>query len=315
MNKKKIITVCVLLIVTIFMVYTVAFNYKVTPHYSYTSHPMTMMTNEFNKADNETKFYMTTIKNSTCGVTGVYKTYYVESGLHTWEFELKDIIYGTIVTDKIKVVLTGNDEFCEHPLNKQSFKEGVEYLLLLHEDNSIFLTEPQYGLLGKTVIPLNDVNASTWDRGEISFGPFSNRNSVINYYKDIANERGYGFNKFTIKAFRNETLKNVIESSDAVFKISVVGKVLDGRLVPQTTYEVKITDALKGEEYIGSDSSGYLIHVAKDSLIEGKEYIVSLSLNSAQEKHSSFTQSALNGIIPIEDAETVKNVYEWLDKK
>jgi len=63
------------------------------------------------------------------------------------------------------------------------------------------------------------------------------------------------------------------------------------------------------------DNSLVYIYGHRDALEVGKTYIVALSGSFGEELERQLQISALNGIIPIEDTETVNKVYKWLNIK
>jgi len=48
-----------------------------------------------------------------------------------------------------------------------------------------------FELLGQVCIPLDNFNASTWERGRITYGYGIKREDILNYYKEMAMEKGY----------------------------------------------------------------------------------------------------------------------------
>ena len=318
MKKNRFLFITTVLIFSIIIILSpmIISNLLFKPEYTYAEDPMSSISEEYALADNETKFYGSAIKNSTQGVVGTFSEYYYKDKLHTWIFKTEKVIYGKNPGSTIKIVNPVIDYSTnENPIKPDTFTEGKSYILFLRGDESLFLDEPQYGLLGSAYIPLDDLNSSTWSRGKISFGYMPNSDTVMNYYANLAKSRGFNENKFTIEAFYNKELDEVVVNSKVVLKVFVKCKSLDSVMRKQSIYEIDILDILQGSEFVTDEDTSFIVNVCRDSLEEGKEYILTLSLCDNSEKHSSFTQSAQNGIIPIEDTETVEKVYEWLDIK
>lgn len=318
MKTKRITTIILTVLVTFMLLSGLSLimgKVFFKPSYTFTPNPMASTRIDYLNENNETRFYRSVIKNSTAGVVGKFVQYYVEDSLHTWVFEKENVIYGKVEESEFKIVFYGIDPTSENPIKHDTFKEGESYILFLCQDKSIFLEETHYGLMGEVYIPLSDVNSSTWARGEIEFGVFADGNKVIDYYRNLATERGFRENPFVIEAFYDKSLEYVVKNSKLVLRVVVTNKGNDANLRKQTTYGIKVVEALKGAECVAYDGSSILVNSSRDSLAENKEYILTLSLVQDIDKDSIFTLSALNGIIPIEDKETVEKVYEWLDLK
>ena len=310
MKKKLLFLFTILLFVTVILIVYLSGS-GLKPEYEWRAHPMAL---EIPLTDNnEQNFYLSTISESTGAAIGEFKSFYY-NGIYNWEFIRKEVLYGDVPDETIKIVRSRIDDF-GFSIDEDTFTEGNNYLLFLVRDDSVFLDSPQYGLMGQVCIPVDDFNNSTWSRGKISYGYGISFNDIKNYYRDMALNKGFDTDPVKITVFRNENLETVFKNSDAVFRIKIVGNIIDGTIVPQSNYEILILDALKGNNLINTVHKNYIVHAEKNSMSVNNEYIIALSVNNLQSTHSSFTQSALNGIIPIEDKETVAQVYTWLGLK
>ena len=293
-------------------------NIDIEVQYTYEPDPLKTMTSVFNEADNETKFYLSSIENSTGAAVCKFVSVSIENQLYYFEFERCETVYGDIPEKIIRVPkLIADMEIKPYGLHEDTFKVGKNYLLFLLREDTVALSQAQYTILGNVYIPMDSVEISTWSSGIINFGENTTTDQIKNYYKSMALERGYNSNQYQPKVFRNQDLKAVIQNSDGVYEIKVLGKDGDGVFTPSSNYNVEITKALKGGNRIKETDYGiYIINCQKDALEKGKEYIIAVSMiGNTREQYTAFYQSAENGIIPIEDTETVEKVYEWLNLK
>ena len=313
---KKII-IAVISLIVIFVGFITIKEHNITEfkvEYTYKEDPMATI--NVSGLDNESIFCNAAIVNSTGGVVGKFITFRTEGDLNIWEFEKKELIYGEVPEEIIKIVRVSSDILLEEDtLDESSFVVGEDYVLFLRKTDNIFLETPQYSLMGRVCIPLNDLNSSTWSNGTITYGTNVSGEQVIEYYKNLVDEKGYEQNPFEAEIIEDDNIENVFKEAEVVLKVNVYGKALDARLYEQSTYEVGIIEVLKGNEYLAEDRDTYLLHMTKNSLEQNKEYIIALSLNTEKEKHSSFTLAALNGIVSVEDVQTTEKIYEWLNTK
>ena len=319
--KKKIIITSLIIITFAVMIfcsklYKVPENIDINVNYTYVPDYMKTMTKEFNEADNETKFYLSAVKNSSGAAICKFVSFTKEGELYRFEFEKTETLYGDVPEKTIHIPkLAADMEITSYGLHEDTFEVGKKYLLFLLREDTIALSEAQYTLLGNVYIPMDSVNMSTWSSGTIDFGENTTSKQVVDYFKTMALERGYNSNLYQPKVFRNQNLETVIKNSDGVFIIKVLGKDGDGVFTPSSNYNVEIKTALKGENHIQETDLGvYIVNCQKNVLEKSREYIIAVSLiGNLREKYTVFYQSADNGIIPIEDKETVKNVYKWLN--
>ena len=192
-RKYKILIGIVAAIVLIFSLFYFG-NMGLKPQYEWHSHPLALEMPRY-KDDNERNFHYETVRQSTGAVTAEFITYYLENDLHVWVFNKKDTVYGNIPEETIKVTRTFIDENRINHINGESFVSGEEYLLILYRDASD-KENVRYDLLGQVCIPLSDINAATWDRGDIYFGYGISSKDVINYFKEMAMEKGFNLRSY-----------------------------------------------------------------------------------------------------------------------
>ena len=309
--KRKVIFIALLLILCIAAVFLApGLDKKIKVTYTHTDNPMVSYTGKYMKATNEEKFYYSAIECSSSAATAEFVDYRIENGVYIWEFKKESTVYGDVPDEKIKVVET------EPVASMNHFVKGDSYLLFLLREESLFLSEPQYSSMGRVCINLDNIGEAYWHNGKLFFDEGTKAEDIIAYYKSMAISKGYVKNPYTIKNIKNSDLKTVIDESAAVYRVKVLGKSTDSILQQASLYEVEILDALKGKNYIATDVTGYLVKTKKNLLTVDNEYVITLSMvDNVRDKFSIFIQSADNGIIPIEDTETVEKVYEWLNLK
>ena len=113
--------------------------------------------------DGNTSFYLTAIKGSHTAVVAEFKEFKVDGTAARCIFNKKEIIYGNAPEEEINVVA----KLTRGLLNKNTFKEGEEYLLILRREETLFLPYATYSLMGEAIIPMNDAKNSTWSKGTI----------------------------------------------------------------------------------------------------------------------------------------------------
>ena len=322
MKKKIILILSLVLILLISAVSFTAYNQyheylhsEITVKYNYYDPPYAIYHDDFYKLTSEEKFHATIISESTCAIIGKFNYVKHEEDLYKFNFDVKTVVYGEVnVEDKnIDVaVISWQSEFYK----ENTFKSGEEYLLFLIEDDIVFLDEPQYGFTGQTLIPINNLSKAKWnEEGKLIYSENTNYVNIAEFYKNFATEKGYNENAYEETIIRNQSLDTVINESEVVLRFKVLYKVEDSILWPATLYQVEKIECLKGEEYLYNGSGQYIIRAAKNSLKIDEEYIMTFGLVDPTRTNSFLLQSALNGVVPIEDTETVEKVYEWLDLK
>ncbi|MBE6731313.1 MAG: hypothetical protein E7564_06470 [Ruminococcaceae bacterium] len=184
-KKFIIISLIVLAFAVLSILYFSGMGLK--PEYEWAYHPLAC--EQPYSDDNEVNFYMDTVRYSTGAVTAEFIKCYIRDDLYVWEFNKKDEVYGNIPENVIKVTRTYLEEDLPGGIDGTSFVSGEEYLLFLYRDTSG--EDVSFELLGQVCIPLDNFNASTWERGRITYGYGIKREDILNYYKEMAMEKGY----------------------------------------------------------------------------------------------------------------------------
>ena len=323
--KKKIITISSLILGLVLCIFGVKYSMEayseyqeylhseIEVEYKYVAPEGAMYRKEFYDLSDADKFHATVVSDSTCAIVGKFKSFRIEGDrLGKWNFDVKTVVYGDMPKNNIDVtaIMWQSELFTE-----DVFKKGEEYLLFLIEDDTIFYNEPQYGFSAEILIPINNLKTSQWNTGKIVYSENTNSVNIAEHYRKLANEKGYSKDKYIPTVIRNQDLKTCVEKSDVVIRFKVLYKMFDANLWPASTYKVETIECLKGIEYTFQESTQCEVRVYKDSLNIGEEYILTCSIINPNRISSYLLQSALNGIIPIEDKETVAQVYEWLGLK
>ena len=319
--KKKVILISSILLVFIalaisFTAYNQYQDYlhsEISVKYNYADPPYAIYHDDFYKLTSEEKFHATIISESTCAVIGKFNYVRQEEDLYKFNFDVKTVVYGEVNDKNIEVaVISWQSDFYK----ENTFKNGEEYLLFLIKDDIVFLDKPQYGFTGQTLIPINNLSKAQWNEsGKLIYSENTNSVNIAEFYKNFATEKGYNENAYEETIIRNQSLDTVIKKSDVVLRFKVLYKVEDSILWPATLYQIEKIECLKGQEYLYNGSGQYMIRAAKDSLKINEEYIMTFGLVDPTRENTLLLQSALNGIVPIEDKETVAQVYEWLGLK
>ena len=273
---------------------------------------------------NEGKFYLEAIEGSAGAVVGEFISY-EEVGTH-YVFHFKNIrnIYGEINEEIIDffVFKSSFPDDIPRTYKPGKFNKGERYILFLDKRDSVALSQPMYQSYAYAYIPLDNLKNSSYSRGEINFPKDVNESSVIRYFRKLAEKRGYNINSdgskvYCPEIFRNESLETVIKESDIVLIIKPTEyQVNRTRIQQDAKYTAELIEGLKGIEKIKiRDNSLVYIYGHRDALEVGKTYIVALSGSFGEVPERQLEISALNGIIPIEDTETVNKVYKWLNIK
>lgn len=309
-NKKVFVTVAVslcLLIIASLLVYN--YNYGKIKAQKYSE----SITQAIEVAESNVNFE-TTVQNSTAAVTAEFVSYREDKDYMTYKFKVIDILYGKVTESEIEFRLSnmgnGVDQF---GYNSLTFNEGDKYIIPLTRRDDLFFDTPQYSFVGMSVIPYGTIEQYSKENNEFA-ALISEKygGDLALYFKET--EKNVGHSKERTKnIFREENLETVVKNTDILLKVKVNGVLTEGTVAPTTTYTCEVLESVNGVSY-KSDSENGLIYVTcfKNSLKIGKEYVIALCRSS--DKSLIYTQAADNGIISVDDTETIEQIKIWLSE-
>lgn len=325
--KKKPIAIIILLILAISALLMGVNHYikylhyeKIVVSYTYVLSGMEHPSPEYAKETSEGMFYLDVIKNSTGAVVGEFISVKEEGKNYVFSFKNVRKVFGDIKEEIIEYCSKKSDEKtnCFYP---ERFEAGQRYLLFLMKRDGAVLDYPRYISYGNAYIPFDRLTAADYKHGKIRFPEEATENSIVNHYKNLAEERGFNINSdgsgcYYPEIIRNEALENVMKEADVVARISVesCNKPSTARQVPSYSYKVRIKEVLNGEDVVNEGADVLCtVYAPGDSFEVGKEYTVALSPVSNLSKNKMFELTARNGVVPSEDTETTEKVYKRLE--
>ena len=311
MKKNITVALSILAVIIVFGVCFIHSNSKVT----FTKDVSTNTSYEGSTVENEaeTSFYLTAVKGSHTAIIAEFEEYKEEGMAVRCVFRNKEVLYGYAPDEEINVL----SELARGVLTSATFTEGEEYLLILRREETIFMSFAVYTLMGEAVIPMDDINSSTWKKGTIEVSGFANGSDVADAIKEMAENNGH-FTSVPTKMFLTEDLETVANNCDAVLRVCVEDIIAQGEIVPQYSYRCIVKECLRGEYTENAD--GYIfINAYPESMTSQNEYIVMLSatygdIGSEDEGEDSvfMVQASTNGIIDVNNPQA-DLVYDYIN--
>lgn len=202
-----------------------------------------------------------TVAKSNFAVTAQFISSVKNEDKVSFEFKLKDIIYGRVPSENFKI---------EAAFSEDAFNKDNEYLLFLCTENSAFCSEPEVSFsVGSVCIDLNALNNSFYEKGKVKIAEVFNNEDVKNYVKHIALTMGFD-DSLSRRFDEYDSEETVVKFCDFVMYVKVND--LNSEKGDYCEYNCTVQSTLKGIY-----SGDVKIAAVKDTLKVGEEYLIALT--------------------------------------
>ena len=115
----------------------------------------------------------------------------IERNTGVWTFKRNEVIFGEVPDETFKVT----SRLTSTKYNVHLFEVGKEYFITTTHRWSQHFNEETYSFVGGMHINLTDLFDFSWFRGTIIFPDFATKESILDHFKNLAED--YGYKDFT----------------------------------------------------------------------------------------------------------------------
>lgn len=214
-------------------------------------------------------------------------------------FKVKEWLYGQTEEDEIYLysnIGTGHisDINYSYQSDEQVYEKGKEYVLIMECFTSLMYDHNRYMLNADLLLNETDKEYSMYSR------PIDIPDGVLlkDYIYDVYNTIPHQKDIHMDVIYDNE-YDEMIEKSDYIGKVTILGLELEGRVHNGNTYKCRVESLVKGDSINKYDDGSVLIVLLKDRVSVGESYII--GFNKIDEESLIYTQSTKTGVYNYQD--------------
>ncbi|MCL2046234.1 MAG: hypothetical protein FWG88_07595 [Oscillospiraceae bacterium] len=238
---------------------------------------------------------------SSCAIVAELLSYEINrNGYLEYTFAVKEVLRGLVSDDTIYLI---EQDFANIP-----YELKEHYILIMTKYDSLFHEVPQFSLISRLFIPINDIEKSSM-YGE-PLEKDTHFNDVDELITFIRNTETPAFDLYQ-KYSTSTEIATIVKDADFVLHIDVIGLYVEGTIANSNTYYCKVTNQLKGDGLVTIDNSNViLITLLKECVNVNESYVVMVNL--VGKNSVIYSQSSKLSVISINDHEAIDEVESLL---